>query len=121
MMEPAAPYAEPGPTLSIYIPIKNFPTINNVAVKNAPTRTSFQAISTSGKNLKIEPELTSKTWKKVKLWGWGIIVASFFVGPLLSSNDPSQIGFVIIGIAFWGILILIIGHIGAWYADKRTR
>ena len=80
-----------------------------------------QITNISGKNLKIEPELTSKTWKKVKLWGWGIIVASFFVGPLLSSNDPSQIGFVIIGIAFWGILILIIGHIGAWYADKRTR
>ena len=84
---------------------------------------SVKISSFPGQPLKIEPELTSKTWKKVKLVAWGIIVSAFFIGPAIGSprgGDPDMTGVTIFGFVFIGILVLIVGHIGAWYADKRT-
>jgi len=80
-----------------------------------------QIATPPGQNLHIEPELTSKTWKKVKLWAWGIIISAFILGPLLSGNNSSEVGYDIFGIVFLGVIVWIVGSVGAWYADKRTR
>lgn len=71
--------------------------------------------------LKIEPELTSKTWKKVKIVAWCIIVSAFIFGPALGGSDSNATFGAIFGILFLGITVLIVGSVGGWYADKRTR
>ena len=70
--------------------------------------------------LKIEPEITSKKWKKVKLTSWLVIVSGFIIPSFLPGSLDSRqaFGWTIV---FFGVIALIVGHIGAWYADKRTR
>jgi hypothetical protein len=86
---------------------------------NPMNGTTVQIANPTGQTLKIEPELTSKGWKQVKIIAWCIIIGSLFIGPAIS--PPNQAGYAIFGIAFIGFIVLIIGSIGAWYADKRTR
>jgi DNA-directed RNA polymerase subunit RPC12/RpoP len=70
----------------------------------------------------IESEPTSKKWKTVKLIsGIGIFLGVIFM--LFNwSNDElwyiKLIGFYLIPLS---IISMIIGKIGAWYSDKRTR
>jgi hypothetical protein len=73
----------------------------------------------AGEALKIEPELTSKQWKTAKLVSWGVI----FFGAVVAmtnggSHDQLNLG---LWLVILGIIALIIGKVGAWYADKRTR
>jgi hypothetical protein len=73
------------------------------------------------KPIQIEPVLTSKKWKKVKLWSWGAIIFGLILMGVSGGEHNSLVywvGFCFIG---YGIIALIIGKIGAWYSDKRTR
>ncbi|MCL4403895.1 zinc-ribbon domain-containing protein [Patescibacteria group bacterium] len=82
--------------------------INNVPaqVKNNPTQP-----------LKIEPELTSKRWKIVKIVAWIVMIVGIIV-MMPGGNASLGLGFIIAAI---GLIALIVAYIGAWYADKRTR
>ncbi len=76
-----------------------------------------------GKPLKIEPELTSKKWKKAKIFSWlaifvGLMMMGFSGDSWNSDNSIFWMGFSFIG---YGIIALIVSRIGAWYSDKRTR
>ncbi|MEK9173029.1 MAG: zinc-ribbon domain-containing protein [Patescibacteria group bacterium] len=79
-----------------------------------------QVSNSPGQTLKIEPELTSKKWKIVKLVSWLVIIVGLVsAGPLGDSvPDGQYIGFTI---AILGSVVLIVGKVGAWYSDKRTR
>ncbi len=82
-----------------------------------------QLSTNSEKPLKIEPELTSKKWKKAKLFSWlaiffGLMIMGLSGGSWNSDNPIFWTGFAFIG---YGIIALIVSRIGAWYADKRTR
>jgi hypothetical protein len=80
-----------------------------------------QLANVPGQHFHVEPELTSKRWKKVKIVAGCIMASSLFIGPALGgSNFNAQIG-GIFGIFFIGAIVMVIASIGAWYADKRTR
>jgi ribosomal protein L32 len=71
--------------------------------------------------LRVQPELTSKKWKKVKIIGWIV----FFVGLMIMGvgeydwNNPTfGLGLLV---TFGATTALIVAKIGAWYADQRTR
>ena len=74
-----------------------------------------------GQNLHIEPELTNKTWKKVKIVAGCIMFSSIIVGPALGGSDSNTVLGATFGIFFLGAIAMVIASIGAWYADKRTR
>ncbi|MGC9602979.1 MAG: zinc-ribbon domain-containing protein [Minisyncoccia bacterium] len=80
-------------------------------------------INPANNPLKIEPELTSKRWKRVKLIAWGMILVGFLIlGASGGSWGSMNAGFSLgLSLVLIGIIVLIIGRIGAWYADKRTR
>jgi uncharacterized membrane protein YvbJ len=83
---------------------------------------AVQIVNPSGQTFKVEPELTSRKWKQVKLIAWGGIFLGFiFIGASGGTdfNNPAFSGGSIL--LFFSIIALIVGHIGAWYADKRTR
>ncbi len=72
-----------------------------------------------GETLKVEPELTSKQWKTVKLVSWGVILVGATVAMTNGgSRDQLNLG---LWIVILGIIALIVGKVGAWYTDKRTR
>jgi uncharacterized membrane protein YvbJ len=80
-------------------------------------------VTSSRKPLKLEPVLISKEWKMEKLYAWCLIVLGFILigmgmGNSAPDNPVAGIGELILVI---GIIALIIGHIGAWYADNRAR
>ena len=74
----------------------------------------------STKPLKIEPILTSKNWKWVKIVSGIMVVSGFVVPAFLSGSVESrqELGWFIV---FIGIVGYIIGKIGAWYADRTAR
>jgi len=70
--------------------------------------------------LKIEPVLTSKRWKWVKIIS-GILIISGFIIPAFLSGSPEMgqgFGWLLV---FIGIVGYLIGKIGAWYADRTAR
>lgn len=81
------------------------------------TKPQVQVSTGENQPLKIEPELTSKKWKKVKIIGWIVVVGGLFI---MTGGNDSALGAGIL-VSFVGVVILIIAYIGAWYADKRTR
>lgn len=89
------------------------PNCGNPLSGNRGTTVRVEAFP--GQSLKVEPELTSKKWKQIKLVAWGVLVLGTIIGAALQS-----VGWIFF---FWvvGITTLIVAHIGAWYADKRTR
>lgn len=86
--------------------------------------TTVGVATSSDKPVQIEPVLVSKNWKRVKLIGWGIIIFGFLLfgssggQPWSLNNLGFWAGFDFI---FIGFITLIVGHIGAWYTDKRAR
>src|SRR6188768_1088735 len=59
--DPAAPNADSGAACVRYTPIRYLPRVNRPAVTRAPNHTSFQAISASGRYLKIRANRTVMT------------------------------------------------------------
>ncbi len=53
MIEPAAPYVDPGSLCPRYNPSANLATTNRIEVRNAPGQTFLHFIFASGRNLKI--------------------------------------------------------------------
>lgn len=88
---------------------------------NTTNNSVVQVVTDPNNPIKIEPVLTSKKWKKVKIVAWCIIVSSFILGPILGDSDGNATFGVIVGIIFIGLIVLIVGSVGAWYTDKRTR
>ncbi len=87
-----------------------------------PIRISVVHISNSpNQTFKVEPQLTSKAWKKVKIVAGCIMVSAFIFGPALGGSDSTAIFGAILGIFFLGAIIMVVGSVGAWYTDKRTR
>lgn len=76
-----------------------------------------QVINDPQRPFKVELELTSKRWKKVILIAWFIIIGGLLSVAYFASIMPDGhwVGF---GIAFLGIIVLIIGKIGAWYSNR---
>jgi len=71
--------------------------------------------------IQVEPILTSKKWKKVKLVAWGVTIFGFFLtfsGEFTPDRAGFNFGFLLL---FVGVIAIIVGKVGAWYADKRTR
>lgn len=89
---------------------------------NATKSPVAQVITNPSNPVKIDLEFTSKKWKKAKLISWGVIILGIIITgseqPVSSNNITLWIGISLIG---YGIIALIIGKIGAWYADKRAR
>jgi len=74
-----------------------------------------QLANVRGQHFHVQPELTSKKWKKVKIVA-GCIMASSRTGirrPKFQCTNRLHF--------FIGAIVMIIASIGAWYADKRTR
>jgi hypothetical protein len=70
----------------------------------------------------VEPVLVNKKWKKRKIFTWLAIILGFLLlgqgGDKPTESVVFWMGFCFIG---YGIIALIIFHIGAWYDDRRTR
>ncbi|MCL4400099.1 zinc-ribbon domain-containing protein [Patescibacteria group bacterium] len=84
---------------------------------NGAIKSQVQVSADPNQPLKIEPELTSKKWKKVKIIGWIVFVGGLFI---MTGGNETAFG-AGISVSFIGVVILVIAYIGAWYADKRTR
>jgi len=88
-----------------------------------PIKDQNVAVQISAKKdpMQIDPVFVSKKWKLVKLVAWGSIIVGviLMLGGGFDFNKPIvNIG---TGIAFFGLIELIVGKVGAWYEDRRAR
>lgn len=91
---------------------------NPISLHNA----AIQAGTSADKPIHIEPELTNKSWKTAKLASWAMIVMGIIFLSQSQGNPGNPVLAAFSGLMiFIGVVALIVSHIGAWYADKRTR
>jgi hypothetical protein len=79
---------------------------------------AVQVVNPPNQSFSVDVELTSKKWKRVKLYSWiGIIVGWMFLGgsEYKLSSAIGGLGFCIM---FFSIISLIVGKVGAWYNNK---
>ncbi|MDO8469468.1 MAG: hypothetical protein Q7S84_00415 [bacterium] len=84
---------------------------------NGALAPSVEIATNPNQPIQVEPVLTSKGWKQVKIIAWTITISGFII-PAFIPGQPRELGWAIVT---FGVILLIIGKIGAWYADRRTR